>query len=64
MMPKAKGNPFKSVKFMKILLSKKKNLFSGKFIWRNYNLPLQVDLKNIDWAKGKAPIRFKVKNYD
>ena len=64
MMPKAKGNPFKSVKFMKILLSKKKNLFSGKFIWRNYNLPLQVNLKNIDWAKGKAPIRFKIKNYD
>jgi len=64
MMPKAKGNPFKSVKFIKILLSKKKNLFSGKFIWRNYNLPLHSNLKNVNWSKGTAPIRFKLKNYD
>ena len=40
MMPEAKGDPNKAVKFLKILLSKKNKLFSGKFIWRNYNLPL------------------------
>ena len=56
MMPKAKGDPNKAVKFLKILLSKKKKLFSGKFIWRNYNLPLNTNLKNINWEKGTATI--------
>ena len=41
-----------------------KKLFSGKFIWRNYNLPLNASIKNINWAKGTAPIKFKIKKYD
>lgn len=61
MMPKAKGDPNKAVKFLKILLSKKNKLFSGKFIWRNYNLPLNASIKNINWAKGTAPMKFKIK---
>ena len=61
MMPKAKGDPSKSVKYLKILLSKEKNLFSGKFIWRNYNLPLYPRLKDINWEKGTAPKKFKIK---
>ncbi len=64
MMPEATGNPNKSVKYIKILLSKKKNLFSGKFIWKNYNLPLNVNLKQINWSKGTAPEKFKIKAYD
>jgi short-subunit dehydrogenase len=65
MMPKAKGDPNKAVKFIKILLSKRKTLFSGKFIWRNYNLPLNVNLKNINWANGTAPMKYKIKKkYD
>ncbi len=61
MMPKAKGDPSKSVKYLKILLSKEKNLFSGKFIWKNYNLPLYPRLKDINWEKGTAPKKFKIK---
>ncbi len=61
MMPKAKGDPNKAVKFLKILLNRKKKLFSGKFIWRNYNLPLNARLKDINWAKGTAPMKFKIK---
>ncbi len=65
MMPKAKGDPNKAVKFIKILLSKRKTLFSGKFIWRNYNLPLNVNLRNINWSKGTAPMKYKIKKkYD
>ncbi len=61
MMPEAKGDPNKAVKFLKILLSKKNKLFSGKFIWRNYNLPLNASIKNINWAKGTAPMKFKIR---
>ena len=61
MMPEAKGDPNKAVKFLKILLSKKNKLFSGKFIWRNYNLPLNASIKNINWEKGTAPMKFKIR---
>ncbi len=64
MMPKAKSSPIKSVKYIKILLDKRKDLFSGKFIWRNYNLPLNLNLKKVNWAKGTASIKYKIKKYD
>jgi 3-oxoacyl-[acyl-carrier protein] reductase len=61
MMPKAKNNPKNSVKYLKILLDEKKNLFTGKFLWTKYLIPIVPNLKSIDWSKGTAPKKFRLK---
>ena len=61
MQPRAKTNPQHSVKYLKVLLDPKKNLFTGKFLWTKYTIPLTSDLKKINWSKGKAPKKFLTK---
>ena len=58
MQPRAKTNPQHSVKYLKVLLDPKKNLFTGKFLWTKYTIPLTPDLKKINWSKGTAPKKF------
>jgi 3-oxoacyl-[acyl-carrier protein] reductase len=58
MQPNAKTNPKHSVKYLTKLLDPKKNLYTGKFLWTKYMIPLTADLKKINWSKGTAPKKF------
>ena len=64
MSPKAHKNPDESVPYLMYLLQNKTNLFTGKFIWTKYVLPIAPNLKGIQWEKAKASKKFKKLNYD
>lgn len=60
MAPQAKNEPKKSVKYLKILLKKNQNLFTGKFLWTKYIIPTSPNLSKINWSKGTAPKKFEI----
>ena len=41
------------------LLQNRNNLFTGKFIWTKYVLPISPNLKGVQWEKAKASKKFK-----